>query len=285
MDSFGERIDYLIKLEGLSARKAAKVFDVSPTHIQKMRTGTSIPGGDVLSKIVAAYPKVDTRWLLTGEGEPFLQSPNPLDSSVHPVQVIPPVSSTPSTGNTPKAPQNATLHSKDVNNIYNLHLYVPEAAHGGYAVGYADAGYHELGVQEIDLPGLPRPGRTFQVSGDSMEPIFSSGDYVVCGACGDFSEVKSGRVYVLVSATAGISVKYIRVASDYLIAVPANQRDYSPTRYDLTEVREIWEVRWHLTRHFLHRSHQDLLPDDIREEVSRIKAYLIQQNPDAQGRL
>ena len=54
MDSFGERIDYLIKLEGLSARKAAKVFDVSPTHIQKMRTGTSIPGGDVLSKIVAA---------------------------------------------------------------------------------------------------------------------------------------------------------------------------------------------------------------------------------------
>ena len=285
MLSQAARVILIINNLGVSLRSAAEKLGISHTTIYHLKSGRNQPSAELLTKVVELVPNVDTRWLLTGEGKPYLQELNSTSDFTNSVHLISPHSVEASTPNTPKPPQNPTLHSKDVNNIYNLHLYVPEAAHGGYAVGYADAGYHELGVQEIDLPGLPRPGRTFQVSGDSMEPIFSSGDYVVCGACGDFSEVKSGRVYVLVSATAGISVKYIRVASDYLIAVPANQRDYSPTRYDLTEVREIWEVRWHLTRHFLHRSHQDLLPDDIREEVSRIKAYLIQQNPDAQGRL
>ncbi len=314
MDEITELFRQIKKEHYLSVRSMAKEIGISSTALQKLLKGENRPSLETLIKLQGRFPDAfppvaaeTSRRLQDGDMEAqahFARHRNELVAAAERKQNLQSIflatnqeqASTPnspgfekpSTPIAPKPPDfprlSATLvkNIDNVNEIYNRHLYIPEAAHGGYAVGFADEGYHDSGVLVLDLPFLPKPGRTFEVSGDSMEPIFSDGDYIVCGQVDDAQAIKEGMAYVLVSATAGVSVKFIHLTSDYLLAIPANQRDYAPVRYLLEEVRELWQVEWHVTRHFLH----PVVPINspaLADRVEQIREWLLHKFPDFPG--
>lgn len=61
-----ERFIQFIEYKKLSKRKFQESIGVSNSYIQNISTGIGV---DVLKRIRAAYPELDTDWLLTGTGE------------------------------------------------------------------------------------------------------------------------------------------------------------------------------------------------------------------------
>lgn len=70
--TIGQRIKFLIDAQNSSIRKFARMLDVSDTNIRNYIERGSKPSSDVLEKVVQTIPGINTSWLLTGDGEPFL---------------------------------------------------------------------------------------------------------------------------------------------------------------------------------------------------------------------
>ena len=68
----GQRIGELIKLMGISKAEFAKTVGTSASRVSNITTGRNKPDSPMLEKLAKSYPNVNTRWLLTGEGQPFL---------------------------------------------------------------------------------------------------------------------------------------------------------------------------------------------------------------------
>jgi hypothetical protein len=75
------RIKYFIDNQGLSLAEFDKKISASTGYISKqIRNGGSI-GGDLLSNMIKAFPKLNPAWLLVGEGKMLLDS---ADSNIEP---------------------------------------------------------------------------------------------------------------------------------------------------------------------------------------------------------
>lgn len=56
----------------IKVRVFANALEVSETNIRNYISRDSKPSSDILERIVRNYPQVNTAWLITGEGQPFL---------------------------------------------------------------------------------------------------------------------------------------------------------------------------------------------------------------------
>ncbi len=59
---------------GLNQKEFADKTGVSESSIKKYEKGSSMPGGEFFIGLVQNFPDINIRWLLTGQGEMFLQS-------------------------------------------------------------------------------------------------------------------------------------------------------------------------------------------------------------------
>uniref|UniRef100_UPI0037DDB4DB hypothetical protein n=1 Tax=Zhouia sp. PK063 TaxID=3373602 RepID=UPI0037DDB4DB len=66
-----DRILYLIKSMGLSARQFDLSIGASNGYTLRMIKNNASVGSDVLEKIIEKYPHVNVNWLITGRGEMF----------------------------------------------------------------------------------------------------------------------------------------------------------------------------------------------------------------------
>lgn len=64
-----ERIEYLVAKEG-SAVAFARKIGTTEASVSKLRSGVFHIGRFAV-RIAEAYPSLNCRWLLTGEGDPF----------------------------------------------------------------------------------------------------------------------------------------------------------------------------------------------------------------------
>lgn len=143
-------------------------------------------------------------------------------------------------------------------------VLVPIRAQAGYAAGWTQE-YVEQELRYIDLPGVEGEARTFEIAGDSMEPLLSDGDYAVTRRVESAKEVREGLIYVVISSESGISAKYLYRMAEGMMLIPANRHSYRPTieRYD--NIKEIWEVYMRLTRSLTNPvAFSDLLTDTKR---------------------
>jgi transcriptional regulator with XRE-family HTH domain len=69
--SIGQRINFLMTSSKFSVRKFAQMLDLSETNIRNYIKGTK-PSSDVLEKIAQTFPQTNLAWLITGNGQPFL---------------------------------------------------------------------------------------------------------------------------------------------------------------------------------------------------------------------
>jgi len=143
---------------------------------------------------------------------------------------------------------------------------VPAGAHAGYPIEWTQE-YMEQNAAKVVAPGIEGDARTFEVVGDSMQPVLFAGDYAICRPVPNPHETASGAIHVIVTKSTGIHIKYVHLAPGYMITASEN-REYQPYRIELDDILEIWRVVMLLRpgvvnpRHFIdYRSVDDRLQD------------------------
>lgn len=66
-----ERVKFWSNQTGVTQYRISKDLGISTAAVNQFFTGKSGLSVETISKLLAAYPSLNARWLLTGEGEPF----------------------------------------------------------------------------------------------------------------------------------------------------------------------------------------------------------------------
>jgi transcriptional regulator with XRE-family HTH domain len=64
-----DRIQYLMKLNNLSASAFADKIDIQRSSMSHLLSGRNKPSLDFVNKVLTAYPKISADWLLYGKKE------------------------------------------------------------------------------------------------------------------------------------------------------------------------------------------------------------------------
>jgi transcriptional regulator with XRE-family HTH domain len=159
----------------------------------------------------------------------------------------------------------------------NLIEIVAHKARAGYLTGYADPEFIE-GLQQISLPFLgPGKFRAFPIGGDSMPPhndkAFIVGRYVE-----NLGEVSSGKTYILVTRSEGITYKRLKGTAKDALTVESDNLIYSPYAIKLSDIIEIWEYTAHIGRDDSRPVSDDdsmmAMLMELKREVTEIKKKL-----------
>ncbi|MFN5629625.1 MAG: helix-turn-helix transcriptional regulator, partial [Bacteroidota bacterium] len=89
--------------------------------------------------------------------------------------------------------------------------------------------------------------RAFEVKGNSMIPTLFGKDIVVCSKKESLSNIKSGRVYVVVLNDGSIVVKRLSKLGLHYTAISDNDEEYPSYTIEAQEIFEVWEVEARIT--------------------------------------
>lgn len=122
---------------------------------------------------------------------------------------------------------------------------VSQRAKASYLAGFSDPDYIEE-LPRFSLPFLPtdKKHRVFQVDGDSMLPI-PDGAWIVCEYVDDWTVIKDGEKYVVVTEQDGVTFKiaYNQVKDKERLLLCSSNPIYKPFYVPVADVREVWRYR------------------------------------------
>lgn len=155
---------------------------------------------------------------------------------------------------------------------------IPQKASAGYLNGYADPQYLEE-LPKFRLPNLPKTGtyRAFEINGDSMLPL--KPETIIIGKyLSDFSELKSGQCYVILSEQEGVVFKRV---FDYTeehgqLFLVSDNKAYPPYKIEATDVLEIWEAKAYLSMDFPSYGEDDMSFEKLKTIVLDLQREIIQ---------
>lgn len=132
-----------------------------------------------------------------------------------------------------------TVNTDDVENIE----LVPVKARAGYTTGYADPDFIKV-LPAFHLPFLStsKKYRSFPILGDSMPPVnegsFVTGEYVQ-----NWTNLKNGHPYIVVTADEGIVFKmvYNRIDEDGTLLLCSTNPMFKPYTVKVNDILEIWK--------------------------------------------
>ncbi len=96
----------------------------------------------------------------------------------------------------------------------------------------------------VKIPNIEGDARTFEVSGNFMNPVLMAGDFVAC-IPSSLGEIKTGQIYVIVSNQ--INMGYFQSEQDRVLCIPGNKEEFEPFHIPANDIREVWEARVRLT--------------------------------------
>ncbi len=152
-------------------------------------------------------------------------------------------------------------------------VYVPIKARAGYLNGYGDTDYIES-LPTFNMPHLTNGTyRCFEVYGNSMVRTFFDGDLVFGKYVESLSDIKDGRVYVIVSKDDGIVLKRVinRIEErGKLILKSDNKNGNYPTyTIDAEDIMEVWYVT-------MFASKQMPEPVDIYDRLHELESQIVE---------
>ena len=165
--------------------------------------------------------------------------------------------------------------SVDASNNENIVL-IPQKASAGYLNGFADVEY----IAEMPQFHLPifnnGTFRAFEISGDSMLPIVS-GTIIVGQYIQDWSSIKDGKTYILITKSDGIVYKrvYNHLAIKKCLHLVSDNKLYSPYDVALEEIIELWDAKAFISVNFPQpemtmQSLSDLVID-LKKQIEEMK--------------
>lgn len=204
------RIKELADNEGVTIGSIEKLIGASKGVLSRaISNGTDIQSKWLMS-IVENYPQYSTRWLLTGEG-PMMRKD--LDLAHHEVQ--------------PLSPAGIPL--------------IPAKAMAGFFTG--EVVIDESDCERINIPGV-KADFAIPVSGDSMTPLYLSGDMVICQFV-NLSDMffQWGKVYII-NTNQGVLLKKVRPGDKKnTIKLISENSDYDPIDLPLSDIYQIAMVK------------------------------------------
>ena len=215
-----ERLRFFIENEGLSVRQFESMIGSSDGKIAKFIASNSSLKSDTLTRIMEVFPHLSINWLLTGEGEMLLSSPDKHE------------------GTTKELRRNYE-GTTDLSNA-SIPL-IPVDAVAGFN-GIDSPTIHIQDCQRYLVPEFQQLNAEFmiRVSGSSMYPKYSSGDILACRKLTSYNFIQWGKIYVIDSEQ-GAMVKRIFPCdedSDHVICKSDNP-NYPPFKLPTTEIRSL----------------------------------------------
>ncbi|MBI5915825.1 MAG: peptidase S24, partial [Bacteroidetes bacterium] len=205
-----------------SSRQFALALDYLPQSLSEILKGRRDVTIELLRKATEEY-NFNPIYLFTGEGAMFL------------------------TGEENKGFRMLTIVTDKQNDERIVHVPVPAQA------GYAGQELDPVFFEELPTYTLPdykyKTGthRSFDVSGDSMEPTLFEGDKVVCSFVEPSyweTSLKDNYVYVVVTR-GDVVVKRVfnKIRGQRCLELQSDNSYYQPYTMPIGDVREIWYVR------------------------------------------
>lgn len=205
-----------------SSRQFALSLDYLPQSLSEILKGRRDVTIELIRKAVEEY-KLNPVYIYTGEGPMFMTEED--HKSFRVLTIV----------------TNAQEDERIV--------HVPVPAQAGYAGEQVDPTFIQ------DLPTFTLPDykykvgthRSFDVSGDSMEPTLFEGDKVICSFLEPTlweSAIKDNYVYVIITR-ADVMVKRVNnlLRSEKQLEILSDNAFYDTDRINLGDIREIWYVR------------------------------------------
>jgi transcriptional regulator with XRE-family HTH domain len=167
----------------------------------------------------------------------------------------------------------------DKYNEENIEL-VSEKAKAGYRSGFADPDYIKV-LPTFQLPFLSKQKkyRTFQISGDSMQPIldgsYVTGEYVV-----DWTSIRDGQAYIILTMDDGVVFKIAenKIKTDKKLTLHSLNSLYDFYDIDVRDIKEIWKFVNYISSEMPepNQEKQDLVNTvkQLRKEVQAIQMKL-----------
>lgn len=228
-----------------SSRQFALALDYLPQSLSEILKGRRDVTIELLRKAVEEY-KLNPTYIYTGDGPMFMTEED--HKSFRVLTIV--------------------TNVQDDERI----VHVPIPAQAGYAGELSDPTF----IQDLPSYSLPdykyKVGthRSFDVSGDSMEPTLFEGDKVICSYLEPTlweSAIKDNYVYVIVTR-GDIVVKRVtnNIKSTKELLIHSDNNFYHDYSLNLSEIREIWYVRAKISP-FLPSplNIKNLLRDEVRE--------------------
>lgn len=225
MANISDRIALIIKERGLSTRAFEQTIGCSNGVISKcINKGTDI-SSQWVSKIIETFVEIDPKWLLTGEGS-MLQAGD--RGAAHAANVE------------TKHLQLATHHVSD-GSREGIPL-IPLDAIAGFPADGGGGAYIE-NCERYVIPEFQNKGANFliRVSGDSMVPLYYSGDLLACHKITDIRFFQWGTIYVL-ETSQGVLVKRVQEAAEHddcILCVSINDTVHKPFLLPRDDIRSL----------------------------------------------
>lgn len=175
------RIRYLMSENGMKQNAFAARIGTDVSNFSKSLNGKLPISDALLNKIVVALG-ISKLWLAEGEGVPYSK---------------------------PTAPDALTVNHLSEGGA--IPIYDIDVTAGGLSreMMFAD----DRVVGHVSVPGINRNCKIVKVSGDSMQPVISNGDYIAVQEVTDSSIIYWGQIYVVLLDDYRM-VKYLRRNAD-----------------------------------------------------------------------
>ena len=173
-----ERIKKFIDCKGLSVSAFEKSVGMSNASFGKSLKNKGAIGTDKLENILKVYPELSATWLLTGRGDMLKQTSG-------------------ADGDPSRASKNLDACPMDRTNPGATRPRIPfTAAAGGLSVVAQTATTGECEQVPV-IPTFPPYDFTIIIEGDSMAPLYLSGDELACRFVYDADEINWGKPYIV----------------------------------------------------------------------------------------
>lgn len=227
MMNISDRLSELIKTKGISIRAFEQLIGCSNGVISRcINKGTDIQSL-WLSKIISAYDDISPEWLLTGKGN-MLKSPGSLSSPAAP--------SFPSDDRPTELARHAPENSREGIPLIPMDAIAGFPAEEGSGIWLEDC-------ERYVIPEFENKGADFliRVSGDSMVPLYYSGDLLACHKITNVRFFQWGTVYVL-ETSQGVIVKRLMESpeqQDSVLCVSENSAVHKPFLLPKDDIRSL----------------------------------------------
>ena len=172
-----ERLKLIASHYGLSIRAMEERCGLGRGNISNMAQDGNL-GSDKLSKIIDSLTQINPTWLLTGRGDMLQQAPG-------------------ADGDPSRASKNLDTCSIDRTNPGATRPRIPfTAAAGGLSMVAQTATTGECEQVPV-IPTFPPYDFTIIIEGDSMAPLYLSGDELACRFVYDADEINWGKPYIV----------------------------------------------------------------------------------------
>jgi hypothetical protein len=257
MEPVDKKITAIINRFDLNNYAFSKRIGVTGTTIESIVNGRpqadgsrkkTKPGYDVLSAIINEFD-INPDYLF-GKSSVMLRSE---------------ISNTPTYSGMPKVISTTPDGKENV-------VYVPAKARAGYLDGYGDAEYIET-LPAFHMPQLTNGTfRCFEVQGNSMMRTFFDGDMVFGRYVESFSDIKDGRVYVIISKNDGVVLKrvinHIDDTKKLILKSDNNDGNYPTFTIHAEDIMEVWYVT-------MFASKQMPEPVDVYDRLHALESKII----------